>query len=229
MKIGLFGINNGPCAFPKCAAAVARAAEDAGFEACGRRACRYCPTRRRRRLRWRPTTQCSILRSRRRSSRLIRRRFGLALGIIIWPQRDPVVLARALSPRPTCCRTAADFRNRRRILTPEFDAIGAPFDHKGARSEEWLRGDDCAVVDAEAGVQWQMDLVQGRQRDAAAGAAAASRDRVRRAYQGGVQPGRRASRRDGTDLRRTSTGPRSASRDCGKHARQRTGASRMWR
>ena len=32
MKFGLFGINNGPCAFPKCAAAVARAAEDAGFE-----------------------------------------------------------------------------------------------------------------------------------------------------------------------------------------------------
>src|SRR5258706_451473 len=32
MKFGLFGINNGPCAFPKCAASVARAAEDAGFE-----------------------------------------------------------------------------------------------------------------------------------------------------------------------------------------------------
>ena len=32
MKFGLFGINNGPCAFPKCAAAVAKAAEDAGFE-----------------------------------------------------------------------------------------------------------------------------------------------------------------------------------------------------
>ena len=32
MKFGLFGINNGACASPKCAAAVARAAEDAGFE-----------------------------------------------------------------------------------------------------------------------------------------------------------------------------------------------------
>ena len=32
MKFGLFGINSGACALPKCAAAVARAAEDAGFE-----------------------------------------------------------------------------------------------------------------------------------------------------------------------------------------------------
>ena len=32
MTFGLFGINSGPCGSPKCAAAVARAAEQAGFE-----------------------------------------------------------------------------------------------------------------------------------------------------------------------------------------------------
>lgn len=32
MKLGIFGINTGPCAAPETAAKVARAAEAAGFE-----------------------------------------------------------------------------------------------------------------------------------------------------------------------------------------------------
>ena len=189
MKFGLFGINNGPCAFPKCAAAVARAAEDAGFESV-----------------W--TGEHVILPDPQAPPSPV---------AADYPMLDPAICAgvrrgaydedsarhrhhHIAAAKPGGARQgtrvdrraverAADFRNRRRI--PE---AGVRRDWRAVRSQgRALRGmaggDDRVVVDAEAGVQRQVDLVQGRQCDAAAGAAAASRDRVRRAYQGGVQPG----------------------------------------
>jgi len=65
-------------------------------------------------------------------------RVRLGTGIIILPQRNPVVLAKELA--------SVDLLSNGRLivglgigyLQPEFAAIGAPFDHKGPRTEEFL-------------------------------------------------------------------------------------------
>lgn len=139
MKIGLFGINNGACSFPKCAAAVARAAEEAGFESLwtGEHvilpdpqmppspvAADYPMLD--------PTVALAFIAAHTTKVRL-------GTGIIILPQRNPVVLAKELASMDVLSNGRLIFGVGIGYLKPEFDAIGAPFDHKGARSEEWLK------------------------------------------------------------------------------------------
>src|SRR6202521_3191837 len=138
MKFGLFGINNGPCAFPKCAASVARAAEDAGFESV-----------------W--TGEHVILPDPQAPPAPVAAdypmldpaialafvaahttKIRLGTGIIILPQRNPVVLAKELASLDVISNGRLIFGIDIGYLKPEFDAIGAPFDHKGARREEFL-------------------------------------------------------------------------------------------
>jgi probable F420-dependent oxidoreductase len=138
MKVGLFGINSGPCAFPKCAASVARAAEDAGFESVwtGEHvilpdpqappspvAADYPMLD--------PAVSLAFI-----AAHTTKLRLGT--GIIILPQRNPVVLAKELASTDVLSNGRLVFGIGVGYLKPEFDAIGAPFDHKGARSEEWL-------------------------------------------------------------------------------------------
>lgn len=63
----------------------------------------------------------------------------LGTGIIILPQRNPVVLAKELASTDVLSNGRLIFGIGIGYLKPEFDAIGAPFDHKGERSEEWLK------------------------------------------------------------------------------------------
>jgi probable F420-dependent oxidoreductase len=138
MKFGLFGINNGPCAFPDTAAAVARAAEASGFESVwtGEHvilpdpqvppspvAADYPMDD--------PTVALAFVAAHTRTIRL-------GTGIIILPQRNPVVLAKELASLDVLSKGRLIFGIGVGYLKPEFDAIGAPFDHKGARSEEYL-------------------------------------------------------------------------------------------
>ncbi|MGH7924569.1 MAG: LLM class F420-dependent oxidoreductase [Candidatus Binatus sp.] len=138
MKFGLFGINNGPCAFPKSAAAVARAAEDAGFESLWTGEHVILPD---------PQAPPSPVPA---DYPMLDPAIALAFvaahttkirlgtGIIILPQRNPVVLAKELASTDVLSNGRLIFGIGVGYLKPEFDAIGAPFDHKGARSEEWL-------------------------------------------------------------------------------------------
>ncbi len=138
MKFGLFGINNGACAFPKCAAAVARAAEDAGFESVWTGEHVILPD---------PQAPPSPVAA---DYPMLDPAVALAFvaahttkirlgtGIIILPQRNPVVLAKELASTDVLSNGRLIFGIGVGYLKPEFDAIGAPFDHKGARSEEWL-------------------------------------------------------------------------------------------
>ncbi len=138
MKFGLFGINNGPCAFPKCAAAVARAAEDAGFESLWTGEHVILPD---------PQAPPSPVAA---DYPMIdpavslafvaahTTRIRLGTGIIILPQRNPVVLAKELASTDVLSGGRLIFGIGVGYLKPEFDAIGAPFDHKGARAEEYL-------------------------------------------------------------------------------------------
>jgi probable F420-dependent oxidoreductase len=63
----------------------------------------------------------------------------LGTGIIILPQRNPVVLAKEIASTDVLCGGRLIFGIGIGYLKPEFEAIGAPFDHKGPRSEEFLR------------------------------------------------------------------------------------------
>jgi probable F420-dependent oxidoreductase len=139
MKFGLFSINNGPCASPKTAAAVAKAAEQAGFESVwtGEHvivpdpqvppspvAPEYPMLD--------PGISLSFIAANTSTVRL-------GTGIIILPQRNPVVLAKELASLDVLSNGRLIFGIGIGYLKPEFDAIGAPFDHKGPRTEEYLK------------------------------------------------------------------------------------------
>ena len=138
MKFGLFSINNGPCAAPKTAAAVARAAEQAGFESVwtGEHVIGPDPQA--------PPSPVApeypmldpAIALTYVAAHTTRIRLGT--GIIILPQRNPVVLAKELASLDVLCNGRLIFGIGIGYLKPEFDAIGAPFDHKGPRSEEYL-------------------------------------------------------------------------------------------
>jgi probable F420-dependent oxidoreductase len=138
MKIALFGINTGPCANPSTAAAVARAAEAAGFESLWTGEHIVLPE---------PQAPPSPVPA---DTPFIDSAIALAFvaahthrvrlgtGIIILPQRNPVVLAKELASVDVLSNGRLIFGIGIGYLQPEFAAIGAPFDHKGPRSEEFL-------------------------------------------------------------------------------------------
>jgi probable F420-dependent oxidoreductase len=138
MKYALFGINTGPCAIPATAAAVARAAENAGFESLWTGEHIVLPE---------PQVPPSpvpadtpfidsaiALAYVAAHTRTIR----LGTGIIILPQRNPLVLAKELASVDVLSNGRLIFGIGIGYLKPEFEAIGAPFDHKGPRTEEFL-------------------------------------------------------------------------------------------
>jgi probable F420-dependent oxidoreductase len=138
MKFGIFGINVGPCANPATAAAVARAAEAEGFDSVWTGEHIVLPE---------PQAPPSPVPA---NTPFIDSAVALAFvaahttkvklgtGIIILPQRNPVVLAKELASVDVLSNGRLIFGIGIGYLKPEFDAIGAPFDHKGPRSEEFL-------------------------------------------------------------------------------------------
>jgi probable F420-dependent oxidoreductase len=63
----------------------------------------------------------------------------LGTGIIILPQRNPLVLAKELASLDVLSGGRLIFGIGVGYLKPEFDALGVSFAHKGARTEEYLR------------------------------------------------------------------------------------------
>jgi probable F420-dependent oxidoreductase len=155
MKIGLFGINFGPCANPSTAAATARAAEAIGFESVWTGEHIVLPD---------PQVSPSPVPA---DTPFIDTAVALGFiaahtttirlgtGIIILPQRNPVVLAKELASVDVLSNGRLTFGIGIGYLKAEFGAIGAPFDHKGPRSEEFL----AAMV-----ALWSMDRPEYRGR-----------------------------------------------------------------
>jgi probable F420-dependent oxidoreductase len=138
MKFGLFGINNGPCASPKTAAAVARAAEQAGFESLWTGEHVIVPDPQ---VPPSPVAPDYPMLDPAIALAFVAahtEKIRLGTGIIILPQRNPVVLAKELATTDVLSNGRLIFGIGVGYLKPEFEAIGAPFDHKGARSEEYL-------------------------------------------------------------------------------------------
>jgi probable F420-dependent oxidoreductase len=138
MKLAYFGINFGACADPDVAAGVAQAAEAAGLESL-----------------WTgehvvlPDPQVPPSRSAPEVPFLdpavalawvaaVTKRILLGTGIIILPQRNPLVLAKELASVDVVSKGRLIFGIGAGYLKPEFDALGAPFDHKSARTIDFL-------------------------------------------------------------------------------------------
>ena len=138
MKFGLFGINVGPCAIPSTAAAAARAAEDAGFDSVWTGEHVVLPDPQ---VPPSPVPADTPFIDSAAALAFVAahtKKVKLGTGIIILPQRNPVVLAKELASVDVLSSGRLIFGIGIGYLKPEFAAIGAPFDHKGPRSEEFL-------------------------------------------------------------------------------------------
>jgi probable F420-dependent oxidoreductase len=138
MKLGLYGINLGPCADPETVASVAKAAEEAGFESVWTAEHVVLPD---------PQVPPSPVPA---QTRLLdpavslahvaahTRRLLLATGIIILPQRNPLVLAKELASVDVLSGGRLIFGIGAGYLQPEFEALGAPFEDRGACTDEYI-------------------------------------------------------------------------------------------
>ena len=138
MKFGLFGINFGPCADAQVALRVAQAAEQRGLESVWTGEHVVLPDPQVPPSPVPPETPfldpAVALAYVAAGTSTIR----LGTGIIILPQRNPLVLAKELASVDVASRGRLIFGLGIGYLKPEFDALGIPFSHKGARSVEYL-------------------------------------------------------------------------------------------
>jgi probable F420-dependent oxidoreductase len=138
MKLGLYGINTGPCSEPDVAARVAKAAEAAGFDSVWTAEHVVLPDPQappspappHMKL-LDPAVSLAFLAA--HTTKLL-----LATGIIILPQRNPVVLAKELASVDRLSKGRLIFGLGAGYLKPEFQAIGAPFADRGKRTDEYI-------------------------------------------------------------------------------------------
>lgn len=136
MKLGLYGINMGACLDPAVAIRVATAAEAAGFDSLWTAEHVVLPE---------PRTPESPVPA---STALLdpavalahvaghTRSIRLATGIIILPQRNPVVLAKELASLDVLSGGRLVFGLGAGYIPKEFAACGIPFAERGPRTDE---------------------------------------------------------------------------------------------
>lgn len=139
MKLGLFGINMNACSDPDTAAKVAHTAEAAGFESLwtGEHVVLPDPQVAPSPLPplypiLDPAVALGFIAAHTKTIKL-------GTGIIILPQRNPLVLAKELASVDVLSKGRLIFGLGVGYLKPEFDALGIPFEHKGARAIDYLR------------------------------------------------------------------------------------------
>lgn len=138
MKLGLFGIGSGPCGDPEVARDVARAAEAAGFESLWTGEHVVLPDPQAPPSpappdfpMLHPSTILSHLAA-------VTDRVLLGTGIVLLPQRNPVVLAKELASLDVVSGGRLLFGLGVGYLEAEFNALGVPFAERGARADEYL-------------------------------------------------------------------------------------------
>ena len=138
LKIGLFGIGSGPCGDPEIARAVAQAAEAAGLESVWTGEHVVLPDPQAPPSPAPPDFEMlhpsSILSFLAAATERVR----LGTGIILLPQRNPVVLAKELASVDVVSRGRLIFGLGVGYLEPEFRALGVPFERRGQRADEYL-------------------------------------------------------------------------------------------
>jgi probable F420-dependent oxidoreductase len=136
MKIGLFGINFGVAGDPNTMVAVAKAAEAVGLESVWTGEHVVLPDPR---VPPSPSDpQTPFLDPAIALSHIAAHttRLRLGTGIIILPQRNPLVLAKELASLDVVSKGRLIFGLGAGYLEPEFRALGAPFEDRGAVTDE---------------------------------------------------------------------------------------------
>lgn len=138
MKFGFFGINFGPCAEPDTARRVAQEAEACGFESVWTGEHVVLPDPQVPPSPVPPETPfldpaVSLAYVAAHTKTIL-----LGTGIIILPQRNPLVLAKELASVDVVSDGRLLFGLGVGYLQAEFDALGVPFEHKGARAMDYL-------------------------------------------------------------------------------------------
>ena len=138
MKLGIFGINMGPCSTPEASVRVAQVAEAAGFESvwAGEHVVLPDPQEPPSPLpstypMLDPNIDFAFLAGQTKTIRM-------GTGIIILPQRNPLVLAKEMASLDVLSNGRLIFGVGIGYLKPEFDAIGAPFSQKGPRTLDYV-------------------------------------------------------------------------------------------
>jgi probable F420-dependent oxidoreductase len=138
MRFGLFSMNSGACVAPEATARVARAAEDAGFESLWAGEHVVLPDPRVPPSPMEPLDPILdpvvALTYAAAHTRTVR----LGTGIIILPQRNPLVLAKELASLDVLSGGRLIVGVGVGYLEPEFRALGAPFAERGRRMDEYL-------------------------------------------------------------------------------------------
>jgi probable F420-dependent oxidoreductase len=138
VKLGLFSINMYAASDPEAMASVARSAEDAGMDSLWAGEHVVLPD---------PQLPPSPMPPQGRVLDPIvaltwaaaqTRELRLGTGIIILPQRNPVVLAKELASLDVLSGGRLEFGVGVGYLQPEFEAIGIPFEDRGERTMEYL-------------------------------------------------------------------------------------------
>jgi probable F420-dependent oxidoreductase len=138
MKLGLFGVNMGRFAAPEIMVPAALAAEAAGYESlwCGEHVALPDPRTPASPLPPQHATLDPVVAFAHLAAATKTIRFGT--GIIILPQRNPVVLAKELTTLDVLSGGRLIFGLGVGYLQPEFEAVGAPFAERGPRTDEHL-------------------------------------------------------------------------------------------
>ena len=138
MDFGLFGINNGPLADPDASVQAAQAAEAAGFDSVWTGEHVVLPDPQEppspapaHVAMLDPAVSLAYLAAHTST-------IALATGIIILPQRNPLVLAKEMASVDVVSKGRLWFGYAAGYLHQEFAALGIPFDDRGARCDEYL-------------------------------------------------------------------------------------------
>ena len=138
MRLGLYGINIGAAVDPEVAVALAQAAEAAGFDSVWTAEHVALPEPR--------TPESPIPASTPILDPAVALAYAaahtstirLATGIIILPQRNPVVLAKQLASIDIVSGGRLVFGLGAGYIPAEFAALGVPFEERGARTDEYI-------------------------------------------------------------------------------------------
>jgi probable F420-dependent oxidoreductase len=136
--LGVFGVNMGPCASPGSAAAAATLAEELGYDSLWFGEHVVAPSPRVPPSPVEPDYPLLDPVVALAYMAAVTRRVLLATGIIILPQRNPLVLAKELATLDVLSRGRLVFGLGVGYLEPEMRAIGVPMEGRGTRADEYL-------------------------------------------------------------------------------------------